>query len=147
MDQPGAKRPGARPSERRSSLPRRPVLSRAAGSRKGRRGSTDYHGIQFPYGHDLAALLTRLEKGTSDLPKSVREAERLTRFAVEARYPGAAAPLSPKRGEEPGGRRGAMGNESGSSAPLPHSTEKPQTAKAAICAAPLNCTRSDLTVE
>ena len=51
------------------------------------------HGIQFPYVHDLAALLTRLEKATGDLPDSIRQAERLTQFAVEARYPGTAPPV------------------------------------------------------
>jgi len=51
-----------------------------------------WHGIKFPYVHDLAALLTLLEKATSDLPDSIRQAERLTQFAVEMRYPGAAPP-------------------------------------------------------
>jgi len=52
-----------------------------------------WHGIKFPYVHDLAALLTLLEKATSDLPHSIRQAERLTQFAVEMRYPGAAPPV------------------------------------------------------
>jgi HEPN domain-containing protein len=52
-----------------------------------------WHGIKFPYVHDLAALLTLLEKATSDLPDSIRQAERLTQFAVETRYPGAAPPV------------------------------------------------------
>jgi len=51
------------------------------------------HRIRFPYVHDLAALLTLLEQTTGNLPDSVREAERLTQFAVEARYPGAAPPV------------------------------------------------------
>jgi HEPN domain-containing protein len=51
------------------------------------------HGIPFPYIHDLAALLTLLENATGDLPDSVRQAERLTPFAVEKRYPGAAPPV------------------------------------------------------
>lgn len=50
-------------------------------------------GIPFPYVHDLAALLTLLEKATGELPNCIREAERLTQFAVEARYPGAAPPV------------------------------------------------------
>ena len=51
------------------------------------------HGVRFPYVHDIAALLTRLEKATCTLPDYVRGAERLTQFAVEARYPGAAPPV------------------------------------------------------
>jgi HEPN domain-containing protein len=52
-----------------------------------------WHGIQFPYVYDLTALLTLLEKATGDLPGSIRQAERLTQFAVEMRYPGAAPPV------------------------------------------------------
>jgi HEPN domain-containing protein len=52
-----------------------------------------WHGIEFPYVHDLAALLTLVEKATGDLPDSIRQAERLTQFAVETRYPGAAPPV------------------------------------------------------
>jgi HEPN domain-containing protein len=51
------------------------------------------HGVQFPYVHDLAALLTLLEKATGDLPDSIRQAERLTQFAVQGRYPGTAPPV------------------------------------------------------
>lgn len=58
------------------------------------------HGIQFPYVHDLAALLTRLEKTTGDLPDSIRQAERLTQFAVEARYPGTAPPVGEEKYQE-----------------------------------------------
>ena len=52
-----------------------------------------WHGIRFPYVHDLAALLILLEKATGDLPASIRQAARLTRFAVHARYPGTAPPV------------------------------------------------------
>jgi len=51
------------------------------------------HAIRFPYVHDLAALLTVLEEATGEIPSAIREAERLTQFAVEARYPGAAPPV------------------------------------------------------
>lgn len=56
-----------------------------------------HHGIQFPYVHDLGKLLSLLEKATGDLPDSIRQATRLTQFAVEARYPG---PTVPVREEE-----------------------------------------------
>jgi len=59
-----------------------------------------WHGVEFPYVHDLAALLTLVEKGTGDLPDSIRRAERLTRFAVEARYPGAAPPAREEEYQE-----------------------------------------------
>jgi HEPN domain-containing protein len=58
------------------------------------------HGVKFPYVHDLAALLTRLERATGDLPDSIRQAERLTQFAVEARYPGTAPPVGEKEYQE-----------------------------------------------
>ena len=58
------------------------------------------HGIQFPYVHDLAALLTKLEKATGDLPEHIRQAERLTPFAIEARYFGAAPPVGEEKYRE-----------------------------------------------
>jgi HEPN domain-containing protein len=67
---------------------------------KGIKALLIWHGIEFPYVHDLAALLTLLEKATGDLPDSIRRAERLTRFAVEARYPGAAPPAREEEYQE-----------------------------------------------
>jgi HEPN domain-containing protein len=58
------------------------------------------HSIRFPYIHDLAALMPLLEKATGGLPGSVRRAVRLTRFAVETRYPGTAAPVGEKEYRE-----------------------------------------------
>jgi HEPN domain-containing protein len=42
----------------------------------------------FPYIHDLGRLLTLLAQTGIRVPKYVNESDRLTRFAVEARYPG-----------------------------------------------------------
>jgi HEPN domain-containing protein len=50
--------------------------------------------IAFPYIHDLARLLTLLEQGGEVIPPPVREAARLTRFAVASRYPGVAEPVT-----------------------------------------------------
>jgi HEPN domain len=50
------------------------------------------HRVDFPYVHDLAALLTLLEKATSELPESIRQAARLTRFAC---WRGTLEPLHP----------------------------------------------------
>jgi len=49
--------------------------------------------LDFPYVHDLAALLTLLERGGVTVPDAVRSAGRLTRFAIEARYPGVGEPV------------------------------------------------------
>lgn len=49
--------------------------------------------LDFPYVHDLVALLTLLERGGVTIPDVVRSAGRLTRFAVEARYPGVGEPV------------------------------------------------------
>jgi HEPN domain-containing protein len=48
----------------------------------------------FPYVHDLARLLTLLEESGEAIPDAVREAERLSRFAVEPRYPGFGRPVA-----------------------------------------------------
>jgi len=49
--------------------------------------------VKFPYVHDLAGLLTLLEKTGEEIPESIKQAEGLTRFAVFTRYPGIAEPV------------------------------------------------------
>lgn len=44
--------------------------------------------VDFPYVHDLAELLTLLEKSGQKIPESIRQAEELSRYAVFTRYPG-----------------------------------------------------------
>ncbi|MGH7964023.1 MAG: HEPN domain-containing protein [Candidatus Binatia bacterium] len=51
------------------------------------------HEVEFPYVHDIAGLLTVLEQAGQTIPHSVRQAERLTRFAVFTRYPGIGPPI------------------------------------------------------
>ena len=50
--------------------------------------------IQFPYVHDLGRLLDLAEGGGNPAPTRVREAARLTRFAVADRYPGVSEPVT-----------------------------------------------------
>jgi HEPN domain-containing protein len=50
--------------------------------------------LEFPYVHDLAELITLLERSGVAVPGEVREASRLTRFAVGLRYPGVAEPVT-----------------------------------------------------
>lgn len=57
-------------------------------------------GVEFPYVHDIAELLTLLEKTGQKLSKTIREGEKLTRFAVFTRYPGIAQTISQKEYEE-----------------------------------------------
>ena len=56
--------------------------------------------VEFPYVHDIAGLLTLLERAGEEIPRSVRLAERLTRFAVFTRYPGVSPPVSRKEYDE-----------------------------------------------
>jgi len=46
-----------------------------------------YRGVVFPFVHDLAELVTVLQRNGEEVPPSIAEAARLTRFAVETRYP------------------------------------------------------------
>jgi HEPN domain-containing protein len=46
-----------------------------------------YQGVRFPYIHDLAELLSLVERSGITLPGDVKQGIRLTRYAV-ARYPG-----------------------------------------------------------
>jgi HEPN domain-containing protein len=50
--------------------------------------------IRFPYVHDLATLLTLIDQAGEETPPQVREAGRLTRFAVMARYPSVTEPVT-----------------------------------------------------
>jgi len=59
-----------------------------------------HRGVEFPYVHDLAELLTRVEEAGEEVPKSVKQASRLTRFAIVTRYPGALEPVTEKEYEE-----------------------------------------------
>lgn len=52
--------------------------------------------VKFPYIHDIAELIRLVEKSDIEVPLDVREAARLSDFAVEARYPGLAEPVSQK---------------------------------------------------
>ena len=51
-------------------------------------------GVRFPYTHDLVDLLDLIEKTGRTIPKAVRGADRLTRFAVATRYPGVMEPVT-----------------------------------------------------
>lgn len=51
-------------------------------------------GIPFPHVHDLAALVALVEERDEPVPGSVREAARLSRFAVATRYPGLDEPVT-----------------------------------------------------
>jgi len=46
-----------------------------------------FRGVVFPYVHDLAELVTVLQRSGQQVPPSIAEAARPTRFAVETRYP------------------------------------------------------------
>ena len=49
---------------------------------------------RFPYVHDLAEPLTLVEQAGQAIPQSVKQAARLTRYAVLTRYPGFVEPVS-----------------------------------------------------
>ncbi len=51
-------------------------------------------GVSFPRTHNLVDLIRTLEEHGSAVPNSVRGGARLTDFAVEARYPNMAEPVS-----------------------------------------------------
>ena len=56
--------------------------------------------VRFPYVHDLTALLTLVEQSGIAVSESVREAGRLTRFAIVTRYPGLAEPVTREEYEQ-----------------------------------------------
>ena len=50
--------------------------------------------IDFPYIHDLAHLLMILEARGESIPHTIRQAAKLTQYAVHTRYPGFEEPIS-----------------------------------------------------
>jgi HEPN domain-containing protein len=57
-------------------------------------------GVEFPYIHDIAQLLTLLEEAGREISRGVRESEELTRFAILTRYPGLAPPVKREEYEQ-----------------------------------------------
>ena len=57
-------------------------------------------GIEFPYVHDITDLLTILEGKGHSISAEIKEAGRLTRFAVETRYPGLSEPVTQEEYEK-----------------------------------------------
>ncbi len=56
--------------------------------------------VDFPRIHDLAELLNLLGRSGEEIPPGVREAGKLSRFAVFTRYPGLARPVEEDEHEE-----------------------------------------------
>jgi len=55
-----------------------------------------HRGLAFRFTHSIEELGGGLEAAGEAIPDAVRSAIILTRYAVHARYPGAAPPVSPK---------------------------------------------------
>jgi HEPN domain-containing protein len=53
------------------------------------------HQIEFPKTHDIARLLDRVATISPAIAESLRDADRLTPFGVEMRYPGDAPEILP----------------------------------------------------
>jgi len=51
-------------------------------------------GVEYPYVHDLARLLSLVDGAGAPIPDTVRKAAELTPFALITRYPGAARPVT-----------------------------------------------------
>lgn len=50
--------------------------------------------IRFPYVHDLSRLVSLIEKEGVEVPEVLLKAEKLTIYAVIARYPGVVRPVT-----------------------------------------------------
>ena len=59
-----------------------------------------HRGVRFPYVHDLAEHIGLLEQSGQEIPGAVRQAARLTRYAVVNRYPGLFEPVTSEEYEE-----------------------------------------------
>ncbi len=70
------------------------MLLRAAGGRTGDQGGYQQNGWRFAFIHDLGLLLTGLSGHGLMIPAEVLDADRLSPFAAQFRYPGAPAVVS-----------------------------------------------------
>jgi len=59
-----------------------------------------HRAVRFPYIHDLAELFGLVEQAGQEAPSTVRQAARLTRYAVVTRYPGLLEPVTREEYEE-----------------------------------------------
>ena len=50
--------------------------------------------IDFPKTHDIAQVLTLLDQSDQQVPEEFWQADRLTQYAMETRYPGEAEPVT-----------------------------------------------------
>jgi HEPN domain-containing protein len=88
--EPSAKQFRSRQGKTERDLSRRSLFRRAASSGKSHQGCLIVIklDVNFPYVHDLAELLTLVEKAGQAVPERIKRAEKLSRFAVFTRYPG-----------------------------------------------------------
>lgn len=56
--------------------------------------------VSVPHTHDLAKLITLVQKRRGEVPGSVKEAAILTDYAVSARYPGTGEPVTEDEHEQ-----------------------------------------------
>jgi HEPN domain-containing protein len=56
--------------------------------------------IRFPYTHDLAALLSLIVQADISFPRDILRAAQLSDYAVTARYPSVAEPITQKEYEQ-----------------------------------------------
>jgi len=47
-----------------------------------------YNNIEFPFVHEIASLLTVIQKNNINIPENIIFSAKLTRYAVTTRYPG-----------------------------------------------------------
>ncbi|TVR69709.1 MAG: HEPN domain-containing protein [Sphaerobacteraceae bacterium] len=52
------------------------------------------YGLEFPYTHDVAYLISVLERHFGPVPADLEDAAVLTRYAVATRYPGVIEPVT-----------------------------------------------------
>lgn len=57
-------------------------------------------GVDFPYTHDLADLLTLVEQSGQQVPEDLKRVVILTDYAVESRYPGLTEPVTEEEYKE-----------------------------------------------
>ena len=89
-----AKQPSPGDESYSGRLSRRYVFRAQQAAEKAIKAVMIERGIDFPYVHDLAHLLSVLEEAGEIIPEDIRAAETITNYSSAARYPNVGSPVS-----------------------------------------------------
>jgi len=86
--------------DRKDVLPEQACFHAQQAAEKALKAVLLFKRIEFPFVHDLKALVGLLKENSISFPPEIRDAGSLTPYAVEARYPGHLEEITPSDVDE-----------------------------------------------